>query len=421
MSQDSSLVIHQQSCDLSGQLSYIQAAGTARYRLCKTIDKNCNKLVNYQGGSEFAFYNTDFYSWFGNEDSPGLKQILDTFYNTQLYCPILGRAKEAYVSRGQDENFYPRLLNDRSYQEATITSEPIIVFIMDIDGFAVSGINPIDDSEQCAREVVEKLGPDFEDVTFWYCFTSGQKPEPEVNSELLLRIRLVFLLNDAVSLEDMAHWVQQPKYIALKLDSALYNPIQPIFIAPPIVVDGPDPLPQRSGFIQGNKECVTLKIPPRVQEKNTTRVKPHLNNVSATIRISAGIDTDHIDDLLSLIGDHEGGMGAYQAFRYVTMLLVIKHGDKLSNEAMIKLVRDQAKKAKWVDPTHTPQYLMEKLSDYSLENLINGARAKVNFSNKLYWDVVQEYDMSSCTDEPSKLMDILENITSYSSRRPTHD
>ena len=135
---------------------------------------------------------------------------------------------------------------------------------LDIDGIPQGpaedpAFNPEDGVERAIGLIDDAApGQGFVDGSFWWQYTSSQGLEPDK-----LNLRLWAIAAEPVSDEGMRRWaLAVNRRAGLKLvDPSLYNPVQPHYLAAPVLDGIPDPLPRRSGFRRGLSDTVEIVAP----------------------------------------------------------------------------------------------------------------------------------------------------------------
>src|SRR3954451_20173285 len=130
--------------------------------------------------------------------------------------------------------------------------------LTDIDKFVCDRLELIDDPEALVVRAISAMLPaEFHDVTVFYQFSSSAGFRNGVAG-----IHLWWWLDQAFDSLTIKRWlVAQTKATqrgACKVDCSILSGNIPHYIADPVIVGGHDPLPRRTGLIEGNAECVCL-------------------------------------------------------------------------------------------------------------------------------------------------------------------
>lgn len=342
-----------------------------------SVKKRVVKYRNWDGtgqvaddldvGSYFQFEQRPYSNW------PTLRPLLDELAANDKLLWVLGE-----VIDPQSRQWRRRLKHDRNAHKAALRDGKVEVMPFDFDGAMFDGmenLDPVADPEACVRAVVHRLPAAFHNASVWWTFTASQQPE----QGSALRLRAVFMLSQSTPLINLRGF-SRTLDPALHVDPGIYSGNQPIFITQPVFLEGIDPLQQRRGFIQGAAECVELP----------TIVAHAAAHPSVGHTAGVGVYLPHGADPLNLIGDHEGGVGCYQGLRSATWHLVRLQGDTVADDDIKALVRGRVAAAHW-NEQHPPAYVAQQVTDAKLNNLIRGAREKLDAKQKLFYDTPPDY------------------------------
>ncbi len=108
------------------------------------------------------------------------------------------------------------------------------------------GLDPLAKPEDAVRVAVAVLPAEFRGVTCWWQFTASAGFEPGI------RLRLFFWGDRPTSDAELKAWLPPA------VDPALFSPVQPIWVARPLFEGGDDPVPRRSGLLQGERDAVRV-------------------------------------------------------------------------------------------------------------------------------------------------------------------
>jgi hypothetical protein len=144
---------------------------------------------------------------------------------------------------------------------ATFREEPRHHFIVDIDHIPCpAAIDPKSDPEGAVEHAIGLLPPEMHDGTCWWQMSSSQS----VFDDTTLSVHLWYWSERALGSDELKRWGTEVNRLAgYKLvDTSLYNPVQPHYVAAPIFTNLTDPLPRRTGLRRGLDDDVSLLIPP---------------------------------------------------------------------------------------------------------------------------------------------------------------
>jgi Primase C terminal 2 (PriCT-2) len=113
------------------------------------------------------------------------------------------------------------------------------------------GLDPITDPEAAVRHLAGLLPESFHNTSCWWQHTSRAGLKPDI------RMRLCFWASRAVTDDELKAWL-----IEAPIDTSIYNPVQAIYVANPIIEGGPDPVPVRSGIFRGSQD--TVEVAPEI-------------------------------------------------------------------------------------------------------------------------------------------------------------
>jgi hypothetical protein len=114
------------------------------------------------------------------------------------------------------------------------------------------------DGELGAIYLRSLLPPCFHDRSCWWSFTSSAGFSPG------LRMRLAFWLDRPVGEPELKRLLG-----GCPVDASLFRPVQPIYVAPPIIRGARDPVRQRSGYLEDGHDTVAV---PELPEPATATV-----------------------------------------------------------------------------------------------------------------------------------------------------
>jgi len=113
--------------------------------------------------------------------------------------------------------------------------------------------------DDAVQYVLGRLPPEFHDTTVFAQFSSSQGLP---GSEPFISLHLWYLCTRAYSDEELKRWVTFVNRTEKLVDPALYNAVQPHYIAAPLFLGMLDPLPRRHGIWEGLYDELELILPP---------------------------------------------------------------------------------------------------------------------------------------------------------------
>lgn len=182
--------------------------------------------------------------------------------------PMRGELVGPLVQEPQRRLAYTR----QGEAEATLRDAPRRWLLLDLDTDPERFPAPfLPHGEGYAREVWQRVGllaPELQGAEAWYGFTAGAGVKPGV------RMRFAVWLGEPVTTAEARRWCQglEARLGFQLFDPALYSPVQPVYVAPPICRGMADPIAQRSGVLPGNP-CGPLPH-DMAPARHVTRAKP---------------------------------------------------------------------------------------------------------------------------------------------------
>lgn len=213
---------------------------------------------------------------------------VDSFADMKRVLDKASGIPEACVIRGEPlpginmENAR-RLSNRAKHGDAvTFEAKPRRALAIDVDTLPEpAGLDFATDPEEGVEHVIGRLPDAFHDSDCWWQATAGGGIKPGIN------VRLWYFLSRAIDDAECKGWLQHAP-----ADRALYNPVQPHYVAAPRITSGPDPMARRQGVRKGLDD--TVEVPaelPRIEAPEPIHVDVVLKDLSETEqrRIAAAI------------------------------------------------------------------------------------------------------------------------------------
>lgn len=174
--------------------------------------------------------------------------------------------------------------------------------MLDIDEFEIpSFLCPKSDPEQVVNWVVLMLPDVFHGVSFVYKFSSSQSVYSGANT---VSLHLWFWCDQAVSGDE---WKRLFKYAwHHKIDTAVFNTVQPHYTASPIFNGMDDPLRCRIGLIEKNQDALKIPDIPALPKRQSAKRKAIHTVISSEIYEQAM-------QLLSAVYPKEGNRHRFSA------------------------------------------------------------------------------------------------------------
>ena len=212
----------------------------------------------------------------------------------------------------------------------------------------------VDDPEQVVEAAVQALlPPAFHDVRAFFQLSASAGFVSDV-----LKAHIFFTLAEPASNETIKAVLQ---HYAPGVDRAPFNATQPHFVADPLIVGGHDPLPRRTGWVQGTEEEVVLPAVPVRQAGQPVTIG----------RLPPG----GVNEALGRLGDGEGLDGFHAPLRGATMRYArqsVRSGAR-DDAALVQKLRAAILAA----PRRSDRDLEAYRTGPELQRLIDGAFSRV--------------------------------------------
>ncbi|MDA9581180.1 hypothetical protein N9S00_08260 [Luminiphilus sp.] len=239
--------------------------------------------------------------------------------------------------------------------------------MIDIDKLALpEAMDVIEQSEQSIQYAVSQLPEEFHDASYiWQLSSSCGFFDTNVIS-----VHLFFWLTDPLPDEDLRLWADQTNigYGSRLVDRAVFNPVQPHYIANPSSVDLDDPVVSpRLGFYEGSTSNVTLNI-----DREQFVVKRDGRGVTGSPIEGIGYDAK-----MASLGDADGCKGFNDVLVSAVASYVSYVGGEYAEKASDDLKVDIRYKIDAADSSnHSASEMARYRSDSYLDGLIYSAIEK---------------------------------------------
>jgi hypothetical protein len=218
---------------------------------------------------------------------------------------VRGKPAAGVDPRNARRRLHARKAKDGTVEQATIQGAARHWIPLDLDSIACPvWLDPVHEADRTVEHVVALLPDEFNSATCWWSFTSSQEFKPGLRMRLffwsdrqLTDADLKLWLGERMPQADLPHAKWPQRY---PVDLTIFAPAQPIYVARPIFVGMPDPVPFRSGVWRGDRDAIT---PPAIE-------KPRVRATGVTKEV-AGEPGSGYESFRSRIGDHEGGDGFF--------------------------------------------------------------------------------------------------------------
>jgi len=312
------------------------------------------RKVSYQAGAWFAPTEHKV------ANLGGLVDLLDGVRRDPRAFVVRGALTEAIAaSMAADPEFrIRRRKHKKGDVEPSLEEVPRSWAMIDIDNWPLRPMDdPADDPEAAIDHAISELLPEpFQEAECWWQLSSSAGFVPGY-----LKAHLFFWLSEPAT---NAHIKAVLEQHAPGVDRAPFSAAQPHFIADPIINNGHDPLPRRTGWRKGVEPVVVLPmLEPRVQ-------RPRPAGTGAGGRVGS------LGDALALLGHGEGGQGFHAPLRTATMRYALDCSRVRvrvrDDEAIKDFLRDAIRNAPCRPGGDVEHPYCE---DFYLQSLIDGAFA----------------------------------------------
>jgi hypothetical protein len=227
-------------------------------------------------------------------DIASLGTLVDRIRTDPLCLIIRGELKAGHGEKGAPVA--------RRYKKGTnppFEDVPRRWLMADIDNWQIpAGLDLVEDTDIIIERAISELLPEpFHDCrAFWQLSASaGIKPG--------LRAHVWYWLDRPVPTDALKAWMEAN---ARGIDQKLFNAVQIHYCTDPIIVGAPDPVPRRTGWVQGERDYVTMP------EMNVGALRTKRSAQSYSNASSGGLSPSQaatVDGALAEMGDDEGLKG----------------------------------------------------------------------------------------------------------------
>lgn len=276
----------------------------------------------------------------------------------------LERDRRSYVIRGEPtSNAIPGQLVRRVKHAQSDGTPPVFrdvdrpYLMIDIDRLeAPADIEAT--SLDAIEHAVRQLPSEFQEVSLYYQFSASAGL-----SSGIIKVHLWYWIDRPLSDLALRNWAKEynTQYGMKLIDPAVFQGVQPHYVAAPILDGIPDPIHCRSGLINKRLDHVSLVLPEAI---------PKRTNQRRACNLTPGLS---VEELLARVGDHPGGEGFNEPLLRASWALVREHGTEAREEikSILRRAIDDAEKAPGREAD-----IFRYSSDRYLDDLIKGAAEK---------------------------------------------
>ncbi|MDD9912318.1 MAG: phage/plasmid primase, P4 family, partial [Alphaproteobacteria bacterium] len=208
---------------------------------------------------------------------------------------------ESFVIRGQIKEGMPETVRRKMHMpEAAFDAVARPYLMLDIDKFPCPEfMNPAVHPEEAIKWVLEALPEPFKYTSCYYKFSSSQNINKDAGNTI--SVHLWFWCDREVKEDE---WKRYFGSVSSPVDHAVFSAVQPHFTANPILENMQDPIPNRSGFLNGMHSAVKVpEIPKPAALGSKPRKKEaplvHQENCEKAVRLLAPYYVEGVRDRMS--------------------------------------------------------------------------------------------------------------------------
>lgn len=193
-------------------------------------------------------------------------------------------------------------------------------------------VDQVSISKVC-EHIIHLLPPEFHEASYHWQLSSSAG----VLDKSTVSAHFWFWLVQPVPDATLKTWAKHVNAMAgIKLiDPALFQHVQPHYVAAPLFHGMPDPFPVRSGLVTKSLDRVDLQLPTPAMVPQSTTTPP-----SGTFSTNGGSGFDYH---MGRIGDHPGGDGFHNPIVQAAASYVSEHGaDGTDVEALFLVIQQRA-------------------------------------------------------------------------------
>jgi len=326
--------------------------------------KTATKAFRWYEGAFTKTQDFDAGMWFSHEEC-AVSNIQDL---SQLLTAV-EVSKDCFIIRGGLNTDAPsqervrRMKNPDENGDIWFVERPRHWAMIDIDDLDLPNwADPVNDPERIINFLINLLPDCFHGVAcHWQMSASaGVKPATEA------RAHLWFWLDRALGQDELKRWRQS---FGVKVDPAVFHTVQPLYIARPVFIDNPDPLPRRSGLLPGDRDVVAvpeidMSIPEKLHSKSRRKSGP--KGIAHDFNAPVGFENK-----LDLLGDGDG----LEGFNYPITSAIASYVSEFGADFDKEILKTDLRQ--WIDAAPKNSGRDEDIwrykSDFYLDSSIQGA------------------------------------------------
>jgi len=262
-------------------------------------------------------------------------------YRDEELVALCGQDRRRFAER------HARKAKDGTVEPATLEPVARHWIPLDLDSIACPGsLDPVHEPDRAVEHVVALLPEEFHGATCWWAFTSGQGVKDGI------RIRLFYWADRPLADWELKQWLGDSP-----VDPSIFSPTQPIYVAKPLFVGMPDPVPIRSGIWRGDRDEITPPIIEKPKVRKAASGQPFFAEPGGSYEYHR-----------SHIGDHDSGSGFFAPIKSAVASWIARQGSAADTE-WLRADLERAIHEAPRDPAKHPDHYVE-LRVRDLEPLI---------------------------------------------------
>jgi len=224
---------------------------------------------------------------------------------------VRGKPAEGIDRWSARRRLHARKAKDGTVEPATLEPVARHWIPLDLDSIACpDSLDPVHEPDRAVEHVVALLPGEFHGATFWWAFTSGQGVKDGI------RIRLFYWADRPLADWELKQWLGDSP-----VDPSIFAPTQPIYVAKPLFVGMPDPVPIRSGIWRGDRDEITPPIIEKPKVRNAASGQPFFAEPGGSYEYHR-----------SHIGDHDSGSGFFAPIKSAVASWIARQGSAADTE-----------------------------------------------------------------------------------------
>ena len=334
--------------------------------------KSATKTFRWNGTEYIKVHSFGAGTWFSYED-----HAVSDIHDLSELLTAVEASQDSFIIRGELGKDTPsrdrvrRMKRPDDNGVTWFTEQPRHWLCIDIDDVGLPAwADPVADPVRIAKYLIDLLPEGFHGVTcHWQMSSSaGVKPATEAKAHLW------FWLDRPLGEAELKRWKDD---FGVKIDAAVFRTVQPLYVARPIFVDGPDPLLRRSGLLMADHNAVAV---PEIDMSIVAT--PRNDSAGYQLQAAAGYENK-----LALLGDDNGLEGFHAPITSAIAAYVVERGTRFDAEELKDDIRrhiDAAPKSRGRD-TEVKRYKSDAYLDPSIQGAVRrfGVSKSVPATNQI--------------------------------------